>query len=122
MIFEQHRWPLKVAWQKICHDHDEIIRYIQNQNLDDKVSWLIIQTPLPEDFVNLNMDGSFMEVENYMGGGLIRNILGKWLVGFMSYAQKENRFLAETCALCVWLTLAWSHGFKKIIMALTMQI
>ncbi|XP_057438959.1 uncharacterized protein LOC130730842 [Lotus japonicus] len=49
------------------------------------------------------------------GGGLIRDMNGTYLVGFMSYACGVNPFLAEALALRQGVCIAWIRGFRQVL-------
>lgn len=70
----------------------------------------------PDGFVKLNVDGSFREGEQRIGGGgVVRNCHGKWEAAFSSMEPGENAFMAELLAICDGLHMTWNAGFRRVI-------
>ncbi|XP_057443884.1 uncharacterized protein LOC130736046 [Lotus japonicus] len=113
MILDPQPWPFQLAWQKLSHDHDELVRY------DTKGDGQLLQLhwSLPsQDFIKLNSDGSYKEDVNIMGGGgILRDNQGNWIAGFTSSQSEGSPFLAEALALRDGLRLAWGHGIRKLV-------
>ena len=49
------------------------------------------------------------------GGGVFRNTRGDWVLGFCCYLGVCSSFRAELLALLYGLRIAWSQGFRKLI-------
>lgn len=70
MCFEESPWSLQEAWRRICHEHDEVVRFCCDvQGLEDDV-WLSCRwKPPPPGTLNLCVDGSFLHDQRCMGYG-----------------------------------------------------
>ncbi|KAL6499591.1 hypothetical protein OROGR_027501 [Orobanche gracilis] len=97
MIFEEHHWPLRKLGV-------------------GSVTITMTLCVLFPGSVKLNVDGSFADWQDCMGGGgLIRDEHGKWLIGFMSFSKGGNPFIAGIMALKEVLLLAWANNYKEVI-------
>nr|KYP56119.1 Putative ribonuclease H protein At1g65750 family [Cajanus cajan] len=92
---------------------------VQNQiYLAKRKLWEVnVQWSLPESsWVKLNVDDSFVPQLNAMGsGGVVRNSVGEWKLGFAVGLQGGDSFQAELLAVVEGLELCWKEGCKKVI-------
>lgn len=116
MIFEDSPWPVHEAWRRICHEHDEIMRFTEEDQIEDDRTMMSTRwNPPGEGTVNLCLDGSFSRERICMGsGGLARDSQGRWLAGFFSHMGGGNALLAEAMALKIGLQIAWDKGWRKV--------
>jgi len=71
----------------------------------------------PIDWVKVNVDGCSKGNPGVAGaGGVIRDAMGKWIVGFAINIGICTSVGAELWAIANGLQLAWSKGFRKIIL------
>ncbi|KAK4252647.1 hypothetical protein QN277_014392 [Acacia crassicarpa] len=71
----------------------------------------------PHGWLKLNVDGASTIQSSKAGcGGVIRDCLGNWVVGFAKSIGDCNASNAEEWAIVEGLQLAWDLGFKKIIL------
>lgn len=71
--------------------------------------------PLPGQ-LKLNIDESFWDLENCMGGGvLFRDDRGSWVAGFTGAKLGVSPFLVEAMAKQYGLTMAWDRGERNLI-------
>ncbi|XP_010527295.1 PREDICTED: uncharacterized protein LOC104804652 [Tarenaya hassleriana] len=69
----------------------------------------------PSDTVKLNSDGSVMiNPDSAASGGLIRDQMGNWLVGFKANLGTCSIFRAEAWGVLLGLRLAWNRGWRKV--------
>lgn len=68
MVFENAPWPFHEEWLRICHEHDEIMRFMDaNDDLEDE-NWMGRRwKPLPKGKVNLCVNDSFRQGDGCMG-------------------------------------------------------
>lgn len=66
--------------------------------------------------MKLNVDGSSIGNLGHSGfGGLIRNSLGEWIVGFSGACGVTCNMNAELHATAYGLKLAWDKGFRAVV-------
>ena len=69
----------------------------------------------PAPYNKLNTDGSAIgNPALASAGGILRNHMGNWLVGFSLHLGISSNNMAELVAVRQGLTLAWDMGFKFI--------
>ncbi|XP_057452893.1 uncharacterized protein LOC130744751 [Lotus japonicus] len=117
MMLDPNPWPISIAWQKLCMEHDDILHFLhQDQEIQSLLLRVDIWQPPPIHFVKLNTDGSYLDEQHCMGGGgLIRDNKGKFLTGFQSLKAAGCPFLAEALALREGLLLAWNTGYRNVL-------
>ena len=72
---------------------------------------------LPQELVKLNIDGVAKDNPSKAAcGGVIRNCLGHWLVGFVRNIGVYSAFNAELWGAAEGLELAWASSYRKIIL------
>ncbi|XP_057442323.1 uncharacterized protein LOC130734042 [Lotus japonicus] len=112
LLLDAHPWPFEVAWRRLSHDHDDWIRSSQEVDLLLCNAW----SPPPTNMVKCNSDGSFCDSNQRIGGGgIIRDHLGRWVVGCYSGEAGDSAFRAEAVAMRDVLQLAWEKGFRRVI-------
>ncbi|KAJ1418600.1 Ribonuclease H-like superfamily [Sesbania bispinosa] len=73
-------------------------------------------TPPPVGVTKLNVDGSWFPHLNRMGaGGVLSDDSSAWLLGFSAFLGPESAMEAELWAICEGLHLAWSHGYRSVV-------
>ena len=76
------------------------------------ISW----SPPPHEWVKLNVDGSLsLETGAISAGGVIRDANKNWLVGFALNKGVGSVLEAEIWGILEGLKLAWSTGFRKVV-------
>ncbi|GKU87915.1 hypothetical protein SLEP1_g2242 [Rubroshorea leprosula] len=94
-------------FQPTCNTH------VENLN---KETILVNWSPPPEGYIKLNSDGSALTNPGQTGaGGVFRDHLGNWLLGFMRNVGYSTALAAELWAIRDGLKLAVDRGFTKII-------
>ncbi|CAA0835161.1 Polynucleotidyl transferase- ribonuclease H-like superfamily protein, partial [Striga hermonthica] len=86
---------------------------------------IIAWSPPTPGFVKLNTDGaSFGNPGSAGAGGLIRDSVGNWLVGFRLHLGVCTNMVAEMEAGLnqIGLLLAWDEGYRKVICELDAQV
>ncbi|KAK9029784.1 hypothetical protein V6N11_026886 [Hibiscus sabdariffa] len=75
-----------------------------------------IWKPLEQGWICLNVDGA-VSLQFGVGaiGGLARNSLGEWLVGFSKTLGHSDALRAELWAIYDGLKLAWDCGFRRLL-------
>lgn len=77
-MFDEAPWTAAEAWRRVCHEHDEMVRFMDGGNVIDEDTrmarnWL----PPPARSVGLCVDGSFRSDNRCMGwGGVVRDSQG----------------------------------------------
>lgn len=68
MIFEAAPWSFNEAWRRLCHDHDEIRRFMEvDADVEDE-NWMERRWKAPpEGKANLRVDGSYRVGDDCMG-------------------------------------------------------
>ncbi|CAN1301574.1 Putative ribonuclease H protein At1g65750 [Linum perenne] len=79
-----------------------------------QVAW----EPGPDDWVTINTDGSVLNQNRAAAGGIIRSHDGHGLVAFSMNLGWCTVTRAELRGAITGLELAWSYGFRKIILQL----
>lgn len=70
--------------------------------------------PAPNSF-KLNTDGSFLGNPGNAGyGGLIRDLLGQWIMGYSGSCGIATCLLVELMAIYCGLKFAWNKGFRVL--------
>ncbi|XP_028767839.1 uncharacterized protein LOC114725488 [Neltuma alba] len=83
-----------------------------NQSRGQVPAW----QPPPIGWFKLNVDGAMaMSKKMARCGGVVRDHMGNWVVGFSHYLATSSAQEAEEWAIYRGLQLAWDCGFKKII-------
>ncbi|GLT32301.1 hypothetical protein SLA2020_069770 [Shorea laevis] len=78
--------------------------------------FLLIGPPPPEGYIKLNTDGSALSNPGQTGaGGVFRDHMGNWLLGFMRNVGYSTVLTAELWAIRDGLKLAVERGFTRII-------
>ncbi|KAL4335727.1 hypothetical protein GQ457_07G012090 [Hibiscus cannabinus] len=73
--------------------------------------------PPTSDWLKLNTDGSRVSPEGFAScGGIVRNDNGEWIVGFSKYVGIYSIVVAELWGVFEGLALAWTRGFRKILL------
>lgn len=88
MVLDEEPWSIAEAWLKICHEHDDMVRFMEeSEGVDDDAFWMTRKwLPPPEGMVNLCVDGIFRVDPGCMGwGGVLRDSQGSWRLGFHGY-------------------------------------
>lgn len=116
MVFEFVPWMVEEAWRGVQHEHGDFKWYLDLQIDDASGELLRSHWVAPAaGAVKLNVDGSFVERANCMGGsGIIRDERGGWLFGFASHNIGGNAFVAEVTTLRDGLLLVWDGDFRKV--------
>ena len=80
-------------------------------------SLVLVRWLLPSyGFVKLNTDGSSLGNLVCAGfGGLIRGMVGEWILDFSSHVPWVDNLCVELLALRFGLMLAWQQGMRKVI-------
>ncbi|KAJ1388403.1 Ribonuclease H domain [Sesbania bispinosa] len=74
-------------------------------------------TTPPEDWVKVNTDGSVRNGGAQAAcGGIIRNHLGGWLLGFQENLGSASVLMAEMRGIINGLEVAWSLGAEKVLL------
>ncbi|KAL6555157.1 hypothetical protein OROGR_006415 [Orobanche gracilis] len=117
-VLDAVKWNSQEAWRRLCHEHDEIVKFIDPHRMSLvgdtlSLSWC----PPMREQIKLNIDGSFMSMNgNRMGfGGVLRNDKGQWIIGLVGHSGGGSPFLAEALALLHGLKIAWSKGYRRIV-------
>ncbi|CAJ2636315.1 unnamed protein product [Trifolium pratense] len=77
---------------------------------------MVVWTPLLDNCVKLNVDGSSLGNPGRSGyGGIIRNNVGGWLYSFSGFCGITTNLKAELLAIVHGLSLTWSKGYTKVI-------
>ncbi|XP_028754654.1 uncharacterized protein LOC114714122 [Neltuma alba] len=88
---------------------------LKHQLFGTCTDWEAKWTPPPEGFVRLDTDGSVNTLKFAACGGIVRNSVGQWLVGF----KKKLGFLpstaAELLALQTGLEICKQQGYSKVM-------
>ncbi|KAL4292566.1 hypothetical protein AHAS_Ahas18G0040900 [Arachis hypogaea] len=72
--------------------------------------------PPPKGWIKLNTDGTAQGNPVVTGcGGLLRNEEGNWIAGFTHRIGDGTAFLAELWGVKNGLKLAWTMGFKRVV-------
>lgn len=81
VLLDSTPWPLDVAWCKICQERDGLLRIHRLEGLEGDHHKLSKFWHKPSTyFVKLNVDDSYREDINSMGGGgVFRNNSGDWV-------------------------------------------
>lgn len=86
MVLDGDRWSATEAWRRICHDLDDILRYIDPNLLD--VSGAVLSyrwRPPPKDHVKLNVNRRYRDDNSPCMG--FRCVLGdeasSWMLGMI---------------------------------------
>ncbi|GKV04202.1 hypothetical protein SLEP1_g16396 [Rubroshorea leprosula] len=99
----QHANYTELAKNPLCHAKPQLPRWIR---------WI----PPAEGFCKLNSDGSYSSVEKAASaGGLIRDSLGNWLIGFTVNIGHASIFIAELWGMRAGLRLCRELGFTRVI-------
>ncbi|XP_057455201.1 uncharacterized protein LOC130746545 [Lotus japonicus] len=116
MCFEESPWPLQETWRRICHEHDEVIRFIDRQDVEEGDMMCKRWKKPPPGSINLVVDGSFRPVERCMGyGGIVRDDQGHWVFGFHGFQEGGNVLMSEALALKTGLQLVWEKGYRNVV-------
>lgn len=117
MVFETSPWLIQEAWRRICHEHDEVARFLDHNIAATTENWMCNRWAVPPSGkINLCVDGSFWLQDQRMGaGGLVRDDQGHWVRGFHAFQTTGNALLAEAWALKLGLQLVWDWGFRDVI-------
>ncbi|XP_038687586.1 uncharacterized protein LOC119986972 [Tripterygium wilfordii] len=74
-------------------------------------------SPPPDGWVKLNTDGCCKGMTGLaVGGGLVRDVRGRWLIGFSINIGICSAVEAELWAVFEGLSLAWQNGFRKVFL------
>lgn len=96
-------------------DHAVISSLHDDAILDPHVLLIAKWRPPPDGFLKLDVDGSYSQEHEVMGGGgVLRDHSGTWIAGFMSRKDAGTPFLAETWALLNGLVFAWDRGVRQV--------
>ncbi|KAK7268687.1 hypothetical protein RIF29_21393 [Crotalaria pallida] len=77
--------------------------------------WVKWENP-PAGFIAVNVDGSCFDNPGPAGfGGLLRDDLGKWLLGFSGHIGISYNLHAEIEAIRNRLEVAWNYGARRVI-------
>lgn len=117
MCLDIQPWTVEVAWRKLCHDHDDFNHFLLSNGSDEVRERLHSEwQPPTQDFLKLNVDGSYTEDGNRMGaGGVLKDTKGNWVQGFMTHDTGGNSFIAKAIALRNGLAFAWNKGVRKLL-------
>nr|KYP35209.1 Putative ribonuclease H protein At1g65750 family [Cajanus cajan] len=112
-MFPGKKWSLSYLFRQIEEARVQNQIYLAKRKLwQVNVKW----SPLEPSWVKLNVDGSFVPQLNAMGfGGVVRNSVGEWKLGFAVGLQSGDSFRAELLAVVEGLELCWKEGCKKVI-------
>ncbi|KAL4346674.1 hypothetical protein GQ457_17G015250 [Hibiscus cannabinus] len=65
----------------------------------------------------LNIDGSRVSPEGFAScGGVVRTSSGEWIIGFSKYVRICSTVVAELWDVFEGLVLAWTKGFRKVVL------
>src|ERR1044072_5490841 len=110
MVLDSHPWTIEFAWRFLCLEYDNYLQFLDDQDpyFVQHLSWF----PLKDQFVKLNIGGSYDLVSSNMGaGGVIRDINGGWMRGFHKYlVGNGDALLTEVTALKMAMELMWDMG------------
>ena len=94
----------------------DIQRAYANAANHNRVSCMVRWSCLPAEFVKINVDGSAMNNLRHAGfGGVIRNDVGEWVIGFSGYPSSSTNLHAELKAVWFGLQLAWDRGCRYLV-------
>ncbi|XP_057418024.1 uncharacterized protein LOC130712203 [Lotus japonicus] len=117
MVFEKSPRSANEAWRRICHEHDDMVKFMEGgDGIEDDQRMLKSWKPPPEGCVSLCVDGSFKSETECMGwGGIFRDSQGQWLLRFHGYQSGGNTLQPEAFALEHGLQVAWEKGYRDVI-------
>lgn len=117
MTLDPNPWTLQVAWNEICHYHDDFVRFCNSAAAGADPEFMEKHwSPPPLGWMKLNTDGSFRKDNRSMGGGgLILDSTSQWHGGFTWHGRGGDAFLAEAKALHEGLQYAWNQGHRMVI-------
>lgn len=70
----------------------------------------------PHSWTTLNVDAAFQSHLKPSGvGGVFRNNIGRWILGFTKNTFARDLLLAELKGIREGLSIALDHGFKKLV-------
>ncbi|CAL1358711.1 unnamed protein product [Linum trigynum] len=76
-----------------------------------------------EGWVKLNIDGASNGNPGMAGvGGVLRDSMGHWIVGFMAKIGEATAALAELWAFYHGLDIAWKSGYRQIVVESDSQL
>ncbi|KAL4284583.1 hypothetical protein GQ457_16G008190 [Hibiscus cannabinus] len=78
-------------------------------------SKLYMHPPAPRGWITLNSDAFVSGSGHGFVGGVFRNHLGDWLLGFHNYIGISNPLTAELWGIFIRLQLAWTKGFECVL-------
>lgn len=115
--FNGVRSPAPEILQRAIKGAKEAQTLLLKHNGPDKASQLwVAWTPPPAGYVKVNTDGAKKANTGLASaGGLIRDDIGQWVVGFLSNIGNTNSFIAELWGFREGLIIAKSHGFDKVV-------
>ncbi|XP_031108687.1 uncharacterized protein LOC116013175 [Ipomoea triloba] len=85
-------------------------------NTHNKVQRLIRWTKPPDGWTKMNIDGSRDTLTGHAScGGLLRDVIGNWLLGFKAKVGHCSIEEAEAWSILKGLKTIWNHGYRKVI-------
>lgn len=114
-IFANNNWSVWTILNKIRSHHDTITTVYGHSSLS-RPTRMVQWRPPDDGAVKLNVDGSSFGNPGRSGyGGVLRNWLGEWLLGFSRSCGFTTNLTAELFAIACGLKVAWFAGYKKIV-------
>ena len=124
------RRNLAVFEQKIVSDEEILVsaeamqrsmniasRQIAGTSMDKSSEFLVRGgwKPPEDDWIKLNVDGASSHTLNSAAcGGLLRNMNGDFLGGFVAKLDEADELSAELWACMLGLELAWDLGYRRV--------
>lgn len=61
MILDEESWSISVTWRRLCHEHDDIVPFMEGKDRD-AAGWMCRKwMPPPVGTLNLCVDDSFRD-------------------------------------------------------------
>nr|KYP62772.1 Putative ribonuclease H protein At1g65750 family [Cajanus cajan] len=112
-IFDEEKWDINKVIRHVYTTMADLSFMKKSQwDSDENNQW----QPLADQFVKVNVDGSFNPSSSVMTiGGSIRDRNGKWIFGFSKNMGRGDHILAELYAIKLGLEICWNKGWRNII-------
>lgn len=109
-IFSDFRWP---TWRILNQTHSLVASSIKavGGQVSGRGARMVKWHPPPPNSIKINVDGSSYGNPGRAGfGGLLRNSVGEWLIGYSGCCGIATNINAELQAIEHGLRLAWEEG------------
>lgn len=114
-IFNDMEWTNWYTINQVHTLHEDILHAFVAHSPTRMIKSVIWRPP-PTDFCKLNVDGSsFGNPGNSGFGGLIRDALGQWIIGYSGSCGYSTNLNAELLAMFHGLKLAWERGYRALV-------